>query len=94
MEEPTCPRCKTDDYLLFSDFVPSQVVRREFGAWGGQRIGRDQVRPASVSFRCLKCGHFNGHSVPDGWRVPEPNPKVTPERLYNQTGDGRYTIHG
>jgi len=72
---PTCPRCKTDVYLEYSDFQPGHDVTRTFGVWGGEIQKSSWVAPI-VLFMCTNCGHRGGHSVPDDWSVPEPNPRV------------------
>lgn len=77
---PTCPRCKTDDYLLYSNFVPAHDETRHIATHLGQRVTRTTHRSPVVEYRCQKCGHFNGHAVPDGWTVPTPNPKIQLDR--------------
>lgn len=89
---PNCPRCKTDDFLEYSEFVPGHNETRSFGSWGGPDITRTNWIGPVVHFTCIKCGHRNGHTVPDDWNVPIPNPKVTPGRPFYQQADGSFVI--
>lgn len=75
-----CRTCKTDDYLQFSNFVAGHDETRSLGnAWGGTAINRSRSIGPVVEYTCLKCGWFNGHTVPDDWEVPIPNPKRRPQ---------------
>lgn len=85
MTDPTCPRCGTDDFLKYSGYEPPQDRVRVFRTQQGE-IRRPQHTPPYVHFTCLACGLFNGHSVPEGWTVPNPNPRVEPDRRYNADG--------
>lgn len=77
---PNCNHCKTDDFLVFSNFVPGHHETLSLGrAWGGQEVNRTRWIGPVVEFTCLKCGHFNGHTVPDDWSLPESNPKRRPD---------------
>ena len=82
MDEPICMSCRTDDYLRYEKFQPAREEPYEIATWQGS-VKRVRHVPAVVEFTCVKCGSFNGHSVPDGWSVPSPNPRVLPEK---QTG--------
>lgn len=59
-EAPTCPRCHTDDYLIYEEFVPAR-----------QADHTTRLLPASVSYACSECGTFNAHAVPASWRPPQ-----------------------
>lgn len=85
MFDPTCPRCKTDDYLEYSGYIAPQDRVRVFRTHQGE-IRRPHRSHAQVGFTCLACGFFNGHSVPDDWTVPSPNPRVQPSRRYAADG--------
>ncbi|MHA7287070.1 hypothetical protein ACX80I_12370 [Arthrobacter sp. MDT3-44] len=59
-EAPSCPRCGTDEYLIFEEFVPAR-----------QADHSTDLIPASASYTCSECGTFNAHSVPVSWRPPQ-----------------------
>ncbi|MUK02466.1 hypothetical protein GM708_11360 [Vibrio cholerae] len=58
-EAPFCPRCGTDEYLIFEEFVPAR-----------QADHATRLLPASASYTCSECGTFNAHAVPESWRPP------------------------
>ena len=57
-ELPFCATCRTDEYLVFEEYVPSRIVPG------------DGPKPAETSYSCLMCGQFNAHEVPPGWEPP------------------------
>jgi hypothetical protein len=57
-ELPFCATCRTDEYLVFEEYVPSRIVPV------------DGPTPAETSYSCLQCGQFNAHEVPPGWEPP------------------------
>ncbi|WP_156135021.1 hypothetical protein [Arthrobacter sp. L77] len=59
-EAPSCPLCRTDDYLIFEEFVPAR-----------QADHSTDLLPASTSYTCSECGTFNAHAVPGSWRPPQ-----------------------
>lgn len=59
-ESPSCPRCNTDDYLIFEEFVPARQAEHS-----------TDLLPASASYSCSECGTFNAHTVPTPWRPPQ-----------------------
>ncbi|MHA7283284.1 hypothetical protein [Arthrobacter sp. TMS2-4] len=59
-ETPCCPLCRTDDYLIFEEFVPAR-----------QADSTSDLLPASASYTCSECGTFNAHAVPESWRPPQ-----------------------
>lgn len=59
-EAPSCPVCRTDDYLIFEEFVPAR-----------QADHSTDLLPASASYTCSECGAFNAHAVPAAWRPPQ-----------------------
>ncbi len=59
-EAPSCPQCRTDDYLIFEEFVPARQAEHS-----------TDLIPASASYTCSECGTFNAHTVPAPWRPPQ-----------------------
>lgn len=59
-EAPSCPRCRTDEYLIFEEFVPARQAEHS-----------TDLIPASASYTCSECGTFNAHAVPASWRPPQ-----------------------
>lgn len=74
MDAPECLTCHTDDYLRYWDYVPptERVI-------SNGRFRRTVPQAAEVTWTCTNCGRSDGRSLPDGWEVPSPNPKVMPE---------------
>jgi hypothetical protein len=58
-ELPWCSNCRTDEFLIYEEFVPASVA-----------VGSRDVVAASVSYSCSVCGRFNGHEVPPTWSPP------------------------
>lgn len=59
-ESPSCPRCRTDEYLIFEEFVPARQAEHS-----------TDLLPASAGYSCSECGTFNAHTVPASWRPPQ-----------------------
>lgn len=59
-EAPCCPQCRTDEYLIFEEFVPARQAEQS-----------TDLIPASASYTCSECGTFNAHTVPASWRPPQ-----------------------
>jgi hypothetical protein len=51
-ELPFCDTCRSDEYLVFEEYVPSRIVPG------------DGPTSAETSYSCLQCGQFNAHEFP------------------------------
>lgn len=75
-DNPVCETCGTDEFLVFSGFVPGRMVHH------GARPGtKPHWVPSTVNYLCGNCGRFDSDHVPDDWRPPadpprKPNPIV------------------
>lgn len=77
MEEPTCPRCKTDKYLQFTRALPPWTEQRSFPAQGGRTISKPFQHAGEVEYFCHACGLERGHSVPHDWVGPVVAPDIS-----------------
>jgi hypothetical protein len=57
-EVPFCLDCRSDEFLIFEDFVPARI----------QPNGLQNQ--ANASYSCSNCGQFSGHQVPPSWTPP------------------------
>lgn len=78
MTVPTCPSCKTDKYLKYTNFEPATTEVLRLPVAGGVTRHR-QVNP-KVDFFCRKCGYSNGYTVEADWTPPTAD-TVTPQEL-------------
>jgi hypothetical protein len=57
-QRPFCEVCRSDEFLVYEEFVPARVLTAGTG------------KPAEASYTCIECGQFSAHAVPDGWEPP------------------------
>lgn len=84
MSAPNCPRCKTNIYLRYLEFTPAKHYTRRIPTGGGRTITRQETDAPVSTYKCRKCGHFNGHSVPMDWT--EPVEMVTDDQILEEFG--------
>ncbi|MFZ4895506.1 hypothetical protein ACL9RL_13740 [Plantibacter sp. Mn2098] len=73
-DKPICRTCNTDEFLVYSGFVPGRMVHL-----GGRATGKPHWVPSTVNYLCGACGRFDSGHVPDGW-LPPSDPPRRPER--------------
>lgn len=83
MDEPTCRRCQTADYLRIQEYRPSETHQLRIPT-SSRTIHKTRVQAAEVSFYCAKCGAFDGHSVPDDWECQDG--RISNEQILDSFG--------